>query len=75
MFIQPFIMAAMGNVHILCGPIIVGMMAAIAIPSYARYVETARLTEATSIMVAIITLKGRRRRGQPPSTVFLWLGG
>ena len=35
--------------------IIVGILAAIAVPLYTGYVERARVTEATSIMGAIIT--------------------
>jgi Tfp pilus assembly protein PilE len=55
MFKQPFKTSAIGNVLILCGPIVVGMVAAIVVPLYTGNVERARVTEATTIMGAIIT--------------------
>ncbi len=46
--------------------IIVGILAAIAVPLYTGHVERARITEATSIMGAIITSQkvGNRRAGK-----------
>jgi type II secretory pathway pseudopilin PulG len=62
MFKQPFKMSAIGNALILWGPIIVGMIAAIAVPFYTGYVERARVTETSGIMGAIITSQKEKKK-------------
>ncbi len=56
--------------------IIVGILAAIAVPLYTGYVERARVTEGTSIMGAIITSqKVEKQRTTNYYTIPLGLGG